>query len=98
MRIRMFVVLALAAVACSKGDSQGGADQPEVTFPTLTVDEVDAQLASGAIKPADCNGDPTRKKMGMVPGAITLTSTEYAAAELPADKATKLVFYCANPG
>jgi hypothetical protein len=37
--------------------------------------------------------------MGVVPGAILVTDDEsYAATELPADKTTKLVFYCSNPG
>ena len=45
----------------------------------------------------DANGSDTRDKWGVVPGAILLTSaSEFAATELPADKAQKLVFYCAN--
>ena len=45
----------------------------------------------------DANGKDTREKFGVVPGAILLTSaSEYAATELPSDKSSKLVFYCAN--
>jgi len=37
--------------------------------------------------------------MGVVPGAILVTDDEsFAATELPPDKTTKLVFYCADPG
>ena len=32
-----------------------------------------------------------------VPGAINLDSTSYDANDLPADKASRIVFYCSNP-
>lgn len=44
----------------------------------------------------DVNGDDTRTKDGIIPGAVLLTSTEFGATELPAAKDAKLVFYCAN--
>ena len=47
--------------------------------------------------PVDANGDETRKKMGIVPGAVLLTSSDsFNVSELPADKSKELVFYCAN--
>jgi hypothetical protein len=94
------VVLALAAAAgCHKSDDKAPAAQAEETFPTMTVDQVDAALASKQITAVDCNGEMTRKHMGVVPGAILVTDeAEYAPSELPADKTTKLVFYCTNPG
>jgi hypothetical protein len=101
--------LALAAsVGCSNSEAQKSdkpaaepADRPaaEAKLPEMTVDEVDQALASGQAKAVDCNNDHTRKRMGVVPGAILVSDDEsFAASELPADKAGKLIFYCANPG
>lgn len=45
----------------------------------------------------DVNGAETRAKMGVIPGAILLSSSsKYDVKELPADKDAGLVFYCAN--
>lgn len=45
----------------------------------------------------DANGETTRKKEGMIPGAKPLTSAnDYDLAVLPTNKTTNLVFYCAN--
>jgi hypothetical protein len=99
------VVLASAALACGKSDSSGAAparadqmaDKGEAKLAELTVDEVDTQIAAHQLTAVDVNGDGTRKKMGVVPGAILLSDDEsFAASELPADKSTKLVFYCRN--
>lgn len=102
-------VLSLAAVGCSKSKpapaASAAAAAPaakaaaEAPIPSLTVDEVDKELAAKQITAVDCNPELTRKHMGVVPGAILLSDDEnYAASALPADKATKLVFYCANSG
>ena len=91
------VVLALAAVstACEKKSDPSASKEEQ--FKTLTVDEVAAQLEAKQITPVDCNGEGTRKKMGVVPGAILITDEEaYGPSELPADKNTKLVFYCSK--
>ena len=98
MRNVMFgVVLALAAASaagCKKADQSA---TKEEQFATLTVDEVAAQVEAKQITPVDCNGDGTREKMGVVPGAILITDEEqYGPSELPADKNTKLVFYCSK--
>ena len=102
MRSVLFgVALAFAAVAgCNKSDEKAPATQEaEETFPTMTVDQVEAGLAAKQLTAVDCNGETTRKHMGVVPGAILVTDVEaYAPSELPADKTTKLVFYCTNPG
>ena len=96
-------LIAAAAFGCSKSDSSTGkaetasTDKGEAQIPALTPDEVEAQLAAHQITAVDVNGDGTRKKMGVVPGAIRLSDDEnFAASELPADKSTKLVFYCRN--
>jgi rhodanese-related sulfurtransferase len=97
MRNLLFVsALALVGVAgCSKQAAEPAADV-EAKLPTVTVDELDTQLASGC-QAVDANGDATRKKMGVIPGAVLLTDSEdFKLSELPADKAKALVFYCAN--
>ncbi len=103
MRNLLFgAALALAAVTgCSKSDSSAApaAKAKDVTFPTMTPDQVEQAIASKSVTPVDCNSDRTRKKLGVLPGAIAVTDEDtYAASELPADKTTKLVFYCADPG
>ena len=63
----------------------------------VSIAELEAMIARGACTPVDANGDATRKKRGVIPGAVRLSDYEtYSAAELPADKARPLVFYCAN--
>ena len=104
MRNLLFgAALAIASVTgCNKdaAKADNAAKQPaDVTFPKMTVDEVEQAIAAKTVTPVDCNGDRTRKKLGVVPGAISVTDEEtYAASELPADKTTHLVFYCADPG
>ena len=103
MRTIVFTAaLSLAALAgCSKSESadHGGASSEEEKVPSMTMDEVDKALATKAVQAVDCNGDRTRKKVGVVPGAILISDDEsFAASELPADKTTRLVFYCANSG
>ncbi len=46
----------------------------------------------------DANVAHERHEYGVIPGAHLLPSPEHydAAAELPADKSARLVFYCAN--
>jgi rhodanese-related sulfurtransferase len=74
----------------------------EATFKLVTVDQV--QLGLDALKKdkkpfvvLDANGKSTRDKMGVIPTAVLLPSaSEYDLALLPADKATPVVFYCAN--
>jgi rhodanese-related sulfurtransferase len=93
--------LALAATAgCSKSSDNKVTEkvtEKKTNLPTITVDEVDQKLASGDCVPVDANGQETRKKMGVVPGAVLLTDSEtFNVAELPADKSKTLVFYCAN--
>ena len=98
------ILFASAAFACNKSDSGGTAkaeatpaDKAEAQIPAMTVDEVDQDLTAHKVVAVDVNGDATRKKMGVVPGAVLLTDDEnFAPTELPADKNTKLVFYCRN--
>jgi hypothetical protein len=104
MRNLLFAAaLSIPAIAgCSKPDTPPAApaaDKAADKLSSMTIDEVESALAANQAKPVDCNGDSLRKKLGVVPGAILVTDDEsYAASELPADKATKLVFYCSDSG
>ena len=92
--------LVAAATGCSsKADKTPAATSGDVEakVPTVTVDEVDVQIASGKCQAVDANGDTTRKRMGVLPGAVLLTdSDDFKLAELPTDKAKPLVFYCSS--
>ncbi len=108
MRTIVFA-LALTAAAgagCAKSNSDKPApasdnapavkaDKP--TIATVTPDQLDQAIAKGDCQAVDANGDGTRKQMGVVPGAVLLTSSmDYKLSELPSDKSKGLVFYCAN--
>nr|AHN97826.1 rhodanese domain-containing protein [uncultured bacterium lac111] len=96
--ILLAAVLAVGVGAgCSKSNDDTKVAAKKSNLPTITVDEVDQKLASGDCVPVDANGQETRKKMGIVPGAVLLTDSEtFNVSELPADKSKTLVFYCAN--
>lgn len=96
-RILLSVILGLAAIAgCSKKDDQAAVNTDDL--PMVTVDEVEKGLADNTLSIVDCNGDGTRKKFGIVPGAILVADEEaFPASDLPADKTRKLVFYCSSP-
>jgi|HubBroStandDraft_6_1064221.scaffolds.fasta_scaffold742398_1 rhodanese-related sulfurtransferase len=104
MRNILFAALvAVAAVGCTKADKSNNAPAaapataPAANVVTATVDDVDHALAAGQCTPVDANGEGTRKQMGVIPGAVLLTSDDsYALSELPSDKSKPLVFYCAN--
>ena len=94
-------LLSLAAVpACTKsGDADSKGAKDDVKIASITIDDADKLLAAKQATAVDCNGAPTRKRMGTIPGAILVTDDEaFAASELPADKQSKLVFYCGGPG
>jgi rhodanese-related sulfurtransferase len=86
---------ALSVSGCSRR-----ADDPEqrrsvAPVSQVSVDELDHLLASHQCVAVDANGDSTRRQMGVIPGAVLLRDLD-AIDQLPADKATGLVFYCAN--
>ncbi len=68
-------------------------------FQLIQTKELDTWLNSET-KPAvfDANNEKVRKEYGAIPGAKLLeSSSKYnVETELPKDKATQLVFYCAN--
>lgn len=99
MRILLFLcALGLAASGgCARTADDDKAAAAAVEVPTITVDQLDTMLARSECVPVDANGERTRQKMGVIPGAVLLTDSEtFTPAELPADKSKTLVFYCAN--
>jgi len=97
---RTLFASSLAAVAalgagCSRRDAADQRRDP-ATVPTVSVDQLDRMLASHECRAVDANGDTTRRRMGVIPGAVLLRDMD-AVDQLPADKSTGLVFYCANP-
>ena len=72
-------------------------------FKMLAVDDVAKGLDAAKVKKDaayavfDANGKGTREKMGIIPTSVLLdSSAEYDLALLPKDKASPVVFYCAN--
>ena len=100
MRIGIALMIALAAGACHKAEDATPPTPteraPDEKIAELTVDQVEHLLADRACTPVDANGDPLRRKLGTLPGAVLLGDLD-ALDKLPRDKATQLVFYCANP-
>lgn len=75
---------ALPALACDEASK-------------VTVAELSSLKKAKAVTVLDANDRETRAKVGIIPGAILLTGFEnYSLSQLPKDKSTKLVFYCAN--
>jgi rhodanese-related sulfurtransferase len=96
-----------AGTGCSRTQDRDAAatqDRAAVEVATVTVDELDHMLASGGCQAVDANGNETRRRMGVIPGAVLLTDADPASAagaassisQLPSNKAKSLVFYCAN--
>lgn len=68
-------------------------------FKTISIDEVDALLVrKSSVHIYDANVESTRKNVGIIPGARLLeSSSDYdIQKELPTDKSSRLIFYCAN--
>ncbi|AKU93251.1 rhodanese-like domain-containing protein [Vulgatibacter incomptus] len=72
------------------------AKEAKASWKMMSLEELAA--VSGKATIFDVNNADVRSKMGVIPGAILLSSaSQYdTAKELPADKNAKLVFYCAN--
>ena len=98
----MFLLLAGCAEVPPPAQTADTADsktaQPQkASMAKVSVDQLSTLLAEDQAVPVDANDSATRAKLGLIPGAIALTSYEdFKSAELPADKSTKLVFYCYN--
>jgi rhodanese-related sulfurtransferase len=94
------LLLALAAGAgCSRAQGTDAtadhAPAKAATVSTVSVDELYQMLARNECQAVDANGTETRKKMGVIPGAVLLGDAD-SLDPLPADKTKHLVFYCTN--
>ena len=68
-----------------------------VTEITVSAVQVFVNEKAANVVIVDANNEQARAEVGMVPGAIKLSSyNQYALSELPADKSKTLVFYCYN--
>ncbi len=96
--ILLGAVLALATVGgCSNDKSSSAAAEKADDVPTVTLDETDKLLAANEATAVDCNGDRTRTKYGILPGAVLIADEEsFPASDLPADKTRRLIFYCSD--
>jgi rhodanese-related sulfurtransferase len=69
-------------------------------FNLIHVADLQSMMDNSSQKLAifDANSTDTRKTEGLIPGAKPLSSSSHydVAKELPQDKSTTLVFYCAN--
>lgn len=81
--------VAFAAVSAHAGEAKHDG------FGSLTVDQVSDLIASKSASIYDNNGKDRWEK-GHVPGAKWVAPDKVSASDLPADKASKLVFYCAS--
>ena len=100
MRKLLFATLiALAPLAaCSKSDKADSSKQ-EAKLPEISVADAAAGMEAKQVTFVDCNAPQTRKKLGIIPGAVLVDDEEtFTESVLPADKAAKLVFYCGGPG
>lgn len=102
-----FAVAAVAALSLSAlpnpASACGGKGKDMQAVKTVSVGELAQLLDAAAGRPerlvvVDVNSPATRARQGVIPGAVLLTSSSQYATdkELPASKATPLVFYCAN--
>lgn len=107
---RLLVACALAlplAFTASPARACGGEEgqTAKVEVKKVTVAELAQKLEAQAAKKSqdvtfvvDVNNEKTRTEFGVIPGAITLTSSsEYdPAKDLPEGKDSSLVFYCSS--
>lgn len=86
--------LGLAALACALGLAPGRAAAGE-PFTLLSVADLARDMGAKDLKVFDANSPSTYAK-GHIPGAVNVDYEDLTAGELPADKATRVVFYCKN--
>ncbi len=93
-RGRLAGLLAAAATLASAAACATNRRDP---FTIVGVDDVAGLLGSPTVAIVDANPRDVYQE-GHVPGARWYRSGPSLAAVLPADKSTRLVFYCASPG
>lgn len=91
-----------APAEAPKAEAKKAEAKKAEAFKMVSVDHVQQGLDAlkkekAAFTVLDANGKGTRDKMGIIPTAVLLPSaSEYDLALLPKDKASPVVFYCAN--
>ncbi len=85
----LFAASLIAAAACATKRARD-------PFTMVSVDEVAGLVGKPGVAIVDANPQDVYQE-GHVPGARWYRSGPSLAAVLPADKATRLVFYCAAP-
>jgi rhodanese-related sulfurtransferase len=96
--VLVFCLVPAAALACGGDphDTQAWWAPPAAAQEATVADVVRWTKANEAV-PVDANEQQVRTNEGIITGAVLLTSSaQYALSELPANKASRLVFYCAN--
>jgi rhodanese-related sulfurtransferase len=86
----LVLAVGAAAVGCSRGAHSASVKD-------MTVQQLADLQKAGSVVVLDANTEDFRKENGVIPGAVLLTSSsKYDVAQLPADKSSKLVFYCTS--
>jgi len=65
-------------------------------LPTISPSELHRLIEKGGATAIDVNS-PGSWAEARVPGAVNLDPAAFSPADLPADRASLLVFYCSNP-
>lgn len=91
------LALALGAPsACKRSTTEGSHEAAAREIPAMTVDELATMLVRHEpVGVYDANGR-SRYEQGHIPTARFVGHDPVTVAMLPADRATRLVFYCAN--
>lgn len=88
------------ALACPQDEAKAFEQLVCIEKPvsTVSIAELSRLREQSRVEVVDSNNGKVRQQFGVIPGAILLTSSSQfdPARELPSDKGTKLVFYCAN--
>jgi hypothetical protein len=96
--ILLFTALtAVALFACSKDNGGATTTAAKPALRELTVDQVAARLAASDGKTFIYDANLKESWVdGHVPGAKWVDDENITVADLPADKAATLIFYCHN--
>lgn len=97
-RIVLSVAIATSFILPTAAFASDGEAQKATAAPTkISVEQLLALQKDKKTTIVDVNTDGTREKYGVISGAVLLSSSStFALKELPANKASKLVFYCSN--
>ena len=90
-----FVLAAPLAIGCSHTETKAESNEG---FKLIHIDDLKKLQAGGNVAVYDANVPEFRSKNGVIPGAKMLSSYDNydVGQELPANKGSPLVFYCAN--